>query len=187
MNYKPQSEMPDFEQLYLFYYPKLVRFSREYVFTQEDAENLVQDVFMTIWEQRKDLPYIQHISSYLFRLTKNKCIDFLRRKIMSAEKMRLLQDWELKEYEYRLHSMEQFHEDVLNEQELDRLIYQVIESLPEKCREVFLLSRFEELSHQQIADRLNISTSTVNNHITTAMKKLKEKLKDSPLLFFLLF
>lgn len=82
--------MFNFDQLYLLYYPRLVRFSKEYVLSEEDAENIVQDVFLIIWEQKHELSHIQNIPSYLFRLTKNKCIDFLRRKIISTKKEKYL-------------------------------------------------------------------------------------------------
>lgn len=169
--------MTDFEQLYILYYPKLVRFSKEYVLSKEDAENIVQDVFLAVWEQKEQLFSIQNIPSYLFKLTKNKCIDFLRRKILSAEKTKYLQELQIRDFGYRLNAMEQFDENVLYEKELNAIIHQAIQSLPQKCREIFILSRFDELSHQEIADRYKISTSTVNNQLTMAMKKIKDTLK----------
>lgn len=170
-------EISDFDQLYLFYYPKLVRFSREYVFSLEDAENLVQDVFMVLWEQRKEID-VEHISSYLFRLVKNKSVDFLRHKIMSTEKKQVIRDSQLKEYEHHLHAAEQFNEGFLREEDMESIINNAIQSLPERCRDIFLLSRFEGMTHQQIADKFDISSNTVNNHITLAMKKLRVALKD---------
>jgi RNA polymerase sigma-70 factor (ECF subfamily) len=168
----------DFERLYLLYYPKLVRFSKEYVLMEEDAENIVQDVFLMIWEQRCSLDYIQNLNAFLFRLVKNKCIDFLRRKIMITEKKQTIQNSWMREYEYNLYSMEQFDENSLAEAEIDKIIQEVIQSLPDKCREIFILSRFEGMSHLKIADKYDISSSTVNNQITVVMKKLREKLKD---------
>lgn len=176
----------EFEQLYLFYFPKLVRFATEYVLFQEDAENIVQDVFLVLWEQRSSFNQLQNNKAYLFRLTKNKCIDFLRHKIMSAEKKKDIQESHLREYKYNLFSMEQFDENRLSEENLDLLIQEAIQSLPEKCREIFILSRFEGMSHQEIADKFQISSSTVNNQLTLAMKKLKEKLKDYSFLLYLL-
>ena len=62
----------DFEKIYTMYYPKLVRFSKEYVLTRADAENIVQDIFVHLWEKRKTLDKIQSINAFLFRLVKNK-------------------------------------------------------------------------------------------------------------------
>ncbi|MDR2917455.1 MAG: RNA polymerase sigma-70 factor [Tannerella sp.] len=172
------NNMTSFEQLYLSYYPKLVRFSKEYVLSEEDAENIVQDVFLIFWEQKEQLPYLRNIPSYLFKLTKNKSIDFLRHKMISAEKQKQLYELQMHELQYRLYAMEQFGENVLYEKELNAIIHQAIQSLPQKCREIFILSRFDELSQQEIADKYSISVSTVNNQITKALKILKEQLKD---------
>lgn len=176
----------DFEQFYLYYFPKLVRFAREYILSEEDAENIVQDVFLVLWQQRKLFDGLRNSQAYLFRLTKNKCIDFLRHKIMIAEKKESIQDAQKKEYEYSLYSIEQFDDSVFTTENIDILLHNAIGSLPEKCKEIFLLSRFEGMNHQEIADKLNISTSTVNNQISFAMKKLKEKLKNYSFLLFLL-
>ena len=173
----------DFERLYLLYYPRLVRFVKEYVLSEEEAENIVQDVFLSLWEQRKQWSAIQHAPSYLFKLAKNKCVDFLRHKVTSAEKRQQLHDIQKQDFEHRLRSMKQFDESILYEKELNALINQAIQSLPERCREIFVLSRFEELNHQEIADRYQISPNTVNNQISMAMKKLKEHLKDYLYLF----
>ncbi|WP_080905649.1 RNA polymerase sigma-70 factor [Parabacteroides sp. Marseille-P3160] len=176
----------DFEQLYLLYYPKLVRFSKEYVLSEEEAENIVQDVFLFLCKQKSQLSYIQHIPSYLLKLTKNKCIDFLRHKITSAETQQRLHEIQIHEFEYRLRSMEQFDDNILYEKELNSLIQEAIQSLPERCREIFMLSRFRGLSHQEIADKFEISPNTVNSQISQALKRLKEQLKDYFYLFFFL-
>ncbi|MDU1890802.1 MAG: sigma factor [Dysgonomonas sp.] len=64
-----------FDEIYSIYYPKLVRFSNEYILSLHDAENIVQDCFLYLWEQRDSLNSINNINAYLFRLIKNKCID----------------------------------------------------------------------------------------------------------------
>lgn len=179
-------EKNNFEQFYLFYFPKLVRFATEYVLSAEDAENIVQDVFLVLWEQKDSFHVLKNDKAYLFRLTKNKCIDFLRHMIMSAEKKKDILETQLSEYRYNLYSMEQFDETRWADADTDRLIQDAIDSLPDKCREIFILSRFDGMSHREIADKLGVSSATVNNQITNAMKKLKEKLKDYSFLLYLL-
>ncbi len=186
MQYGNIKHEDDFERLYLFYFPKLVRFSRKYVLAEEEAENIVQDVFIILWEQKEQLSHIQHIPSYIFQLTKNKCIDFLRHQILIAEKKQQLQEIHIREFEYRLRSMRQLDNNLFDEKELETLVHEAIQSLPERCRKIFMLSRFEGLSHQEIAIKCNISQNTVNNQITLAMRKLKELLKDHLYLFFFL-
>lgn len=177
----------DFKQLYIAYFAKLVRFAKEYVFSEEDAENIIQDVFLIVWDKRDSLDYLENIQAFLFRLTKNKCVDFLRHKIMSAEKKEVLRENLLQEYTYNLLSMEQFDENRAGGEDMDKTIEEAISSLPEKCREIFILSRFEGMSHQEIAKQLQLSPSTVNNQISMGMKKLKRMLKDHLYIFFLLF
>lgn len=177
MEYYDLHNKQDFERFYLYYFPKLVRFAKEYVLSEEEAENIVQDTFLVLWEQKNSFEQFQNIQAYLFRLTKNKCIDFLRHKIMTQEKKQGMLDAQKKEYEYNLFSIEQFDDSIFNTENINLILHEAIQSLPEKCRNIFILSRFEEMSHQQIAEKLNISTSTVNNQISFAMKNLKEKLK----------
>lgn len=176
-----------FEDIYQAYYPKLVRFSREYVGSTVDAENVVQDVFIVLWEHRDGLDELRNVNAYLFRLVKNKCIDFLRHKIRVSDKHCSIQDVEEKEVQLKLYSMERFDENLLSDEVIEELIKKAIDSLPEKCREIFMLSRIEGMKYQEIADQLNLSTNTVSNQISIALKKLKVELKDYlPVLLFLI-
>ena len=86
----------DFEQIYLSYFSKMKRFAREYVLSDEDAENIVQDVFLDFWEKKELLPLPINILAYLFTSIKNRCIDFLRHKIVQKEVENKMQE------EYRL-------------------------------------------------------------------------------------
>jgi RNA polymerase sigma-70 factor (ECF subfamily) len=185
MAYHNLHNKKDFEQFYLYYFPKLVRFAGEYVLSVEDAENIVQDVFLALWEHRNSFDELQNSQAYLFRLTKNKCVDYLRHKIMIEEKKQSLLDVQKKEYEYNLFSIEQLDEGILSNEKMDLLLHDAILSLPDKCKEIFILSRFGNMTHRQIADKLNISTSTVNNQISFAMRQLKEKLKNYSFLLLL--
>ena len=77
----PQTENATFSKIYRIYFPKLVRFSREYVVSTEDAENIVQDIFLYLWEHRDMLESLPNPNAFLFTLTKNRCIDFYRHKV----------------------------------------------------------------------------------------------------------
>lgn len=177
----------NFDDIYSKYYSKLVRFSKEYVLTKADAENIVQDVFLFIWEKRDSLDTIQNINAFLFRLVKNKCVDFLRRKINTEAKNKEIQDALLKEYNFKLYSIQQFDDSLLSDEEIDHIIYKAIDTLPEKCREIFILCKIEGLKYEEVAEKMNISPNTVKNQVVIALKKMKKELKDfMPLLIFLI-
>jgi len=162
-----------FEHTYSMYFRKLVRFSEGYVLSEADAENIVQDVFLYLWEKKYPLETVLHIQSFLFELTKRKCVDFLRRKVMSAEKKHILQDMIMQEYLYNMYALETFEERLLEQEDMFDKLNDAIQSLPPQCREVFLLSKKDGWTHKMIAEKMNISTATVNNHIVQALKKLK--------------
>lgn len=95
----------DFEQIYLSYFSKMKRFAREYVLSDEDAENIVQDVFLDFWEKKELLPLPINILAYLFTSIKNRCIDFLRHKIVQKEVENKMQE------EYRLTLQMKYYSD----------------------------------------------------------------------------
>lgn len=74
-----------FSELYLIYYPKLVRFAKEFVMSEEDAENITQDVFTDLWEKRESMNHIENMNAYLFRLVRNKCLDYLKHKVFEQK------------------------------------------------------------------------------------------------------
>ena len=118
------------------------------------------------------------MQSFLFELTKRKSIDFLRRKVMSAEKKQLLQDTLMQEYLYNMYALETFDERLLEQEEMLDKLNKAIQSLSPQCREVFLLSKKDGWTHKMIAKKKNISVATVNNHIVQALKKLKYMLNN---------
>jgi RNA polymerase sigma-70 factor (ECF subfamily) len=167
----------EFERIYTLYFARLVRFADEYVQSNEDAENIVQDVFLYLIKQKYPLETVLHIQPFLFELVKRKCVDFLRRKVMMAEKMQHLQDIHIEEYKYNMYAIEAFDEMDADDEALFYRLEEAIQALPPQCREVFLLCKRDGWSHKRVAEKLKISASTVNNHIVQAIKKLKEKFR----------
>lgn len=163
--------------MYLTYYPKLVRFAKEFVILEEDAENITQDVFTDLWERPNSMIHIENMNAYLFRLVKNKCLDHLKRKISERRYTETIQNsFELELY-LKLQSLDQFDSCILSEgKEIEVLIHAAIDSLPERCREIFLLSRIENLKYREISERLGISVNTVECQIGIALKKLRIRL-----------
>lgn len=181
------TENTAFSKIYRIYFPKLVRFSREYVVSTEDAENIVQDIFMYLWEHRDMLESLTNPNAFLFTLTKNRCIDFYRHKVRTESKKESLDALPERELKLKMEALQQFDENMFTVDDIDALLNKAIDHLPEKCRQVFILSRMEGLKHEEIATQLNISVNTVQNHIVTALRKLKVELKDYlPLFLFII-
>ena len=166
-----------FSELYLIYYPKLVRFAKEFVMLEEDAENITQDVFTDLWEKRESMDHIENMNAYLFRLVRNKCLDYLKHKIFEQKYVENVQSSFEVELNLKLQSLDRFDvTDISEEKETERLVRAAINSLPKKCRDIFLLSRMEGLKYREISERLGISVNTVECQMGIALKKLRMKL-----------
>lgn len=177
----------EFEKMYAAHYSKLKRFAREYVIREADAENIVHDVFLELWEQKSSLESHTNLSAFLFRSTKNRCIDFLRHKIIATKTVDKIQ----KEYRHTLQlkfqSLEAFDDKLFSENDVEKMIRDAIESLPKKCRQIFVLNKIEGKKQKEIAAELHISINTVESQMAIAYKKLKEVLKDAIPLFIFFF
>lgn len=152
----------NFSELYLTYYSKLVRFAKEFVIQEEDAENITQDVFIILWENRDFIEHIDNMNAYLFRLVRNKCLDYLKHKVFEQRYVESVQT--------------SYEVDVLEDNDTEILIRAAINSLPKRCRDIFLLSRVEGLKYKEISEQLGISVNTVECQMGIALKKLRIKL-----------
>lgn len=176
-----------FSQIYSLYFVKLTRFSQAYVISEEDAENIVQDIFLYIWEHPELFQTVQNMDAFLFTLVKNRCLNFLKHSFYVNEKKKTLQVAEEEELKMNMYSLEQFDESRLSITDMENRIDSVIDKLPERCREIFILSRMEGLKYMEIAERLGISVNTVENQMSIALRKLRTELKDYlPFLLFMI-
>lgn len=177
----------EFSGIYLAYFPKMVRFAREYMMQEEEAKNIVQDLFLYLWEQRETLGAISNLNAFLFTLIKNRCIDYYRHYSRFDSKKESLDDIRGRELHLKQEALQQFDANMFTTDEIEELLDKAIDGLPGKCREVFILSRMEGLKHEEIARQLDVSVHTVQNHISTALRKLKAELKDFlPLVVFII-
>lgn len=166
-----------FSELYLTYYPKLVRFAKEFVMQAEEAENITQDVFADLWEKRDSIDCIENMNAYLFRLVKNRCLDYLKHKIFEQKYVENAQISFETERSLKLQSLDRFDvSDISEGNDMEILIRAAIDSLPKRCRDIFLLSRMEGLKYKEISERLGISVNTVECQMSIALKKLRIKL-----------
>jgi RNA polymerase sigma-70 factor (family 1) len=158
-----------FDSLYYRYRNKLIAIAYNRIKSKEIAEELVHDVFADLWQKRTSLELRNNLSSYLCTAMKYTVLDHLR-----AQKTK---DKYIAEIMSTVDLAPLSLEHELDGDELDYHLNKSIDALPEKCREVFTLSRFGNYSVREIAEKLNISTDTAKYHIGYALKKLRENLK----------
>lgn len=177
-----------FEDIYLSYFSKMKHFAQEYVVLEEDAENIVQDVFTELWEKREMLNMPINLIAYLFTTIKNKCLNHLRHKTIVHETANLLQEEYFITLRMNLNSLEAFDQNLFSEQDIEQIITKALNTLSPKCKEIFIMNKIEGKKQKQIAAELNISINTVETQIGIAYKKLRVELKNYlPLFIFLLY
>ena len=158
-----------FDYLFHYYYSGLVVFSFRLVEDMGVAEDIVQDFFFRLWLNRKELVIQQSVKSYFFSAVKNRSLDFLKRKktgIKIEKEVAYIHSGLLKE-----------EQNFLVQAELEERIKEAIDKLPEKCKRIFLMNRFEEIKPAEIARRENISVRTVEGHIGKAIRILRTELE----------
>lgn len=152
------------KQLYDYYGGQLFHLAYSILHSRESAEEVVLDVFLTLWNKRDSLSHVEDIRNYLYVSVKNRALHYLRRGGIEKESVDL--------YEIELMPDEDNPENELIIQEYAMLIQEAIHSLPPKCREVFRLVYADKLKNREIAELLNISEKTVNIHISLAYKRI---------------
>lgn len=182
-----QREDIRFEDIYLSYFSKMKHFAQEYVVLEEDAENIVQDVFTELWEKREILSMPVNLVAYLFTTVKNRCLNHLRHKMIVQETANQLQEEYTITLRMNLDSLKVFDQNIFNEQDIEKVITQALNTLSPKCKEIFIMSKIEGKKQKQIAEELNISINTVETQIGIAYKKLRVELKNYLPLFLFLF
>ncbi|MBK6400073.1 MAG: RNA polymerase sigma-70 factor [Bacteroidetes bacterium] len=165
------------ETLFRTYYQRLCNYANTILNDLDESEEVVQQMFVQLWEKREKMEITSSVQSYLFRSVRNTCLNKIKHskvRQMHAEEVTALAQQSEPATETTFHN------------ELQSQIQVAIESLPEQCRLVFKLSRFEELKYSEIAEQLGISVKTVENHMGKALKIMRERLKDY-LVVWLLF
>lgn len=172
-----------FEVVFKAYFPRLCTYAFDYTKQLETAEDIVKDFFLNLWVTRENLEINSSLSGYLFRSVHNACINYLER-VKSKNILFPVDNLTFIELKCRQPLTADYPIGRLFAEELEGLINKEIEKLPEQCREIFKLSRYEGLSHKKIAENLNISENTVKVQVYNALKKIREAL---PWIFYVVF
>jgi RNA polymerase sigma-70 factor (ECF subfamily) len=160
----------NFEQIFKEYFKVLTYYSQKMVHDHDSAKEIVHSVFIKLWEKKDEIHMDKPLRSYLFTAVHNASLNYLRNqsKFYSGD---------FSELENRAELYEEM-KDGIEEAETEAKIMSVIAALPEKCRQVFKLSRFEGKKYKEIAAVMNISVKTVEIQMSKALRILREELKD---------
>jgi RNA polymerase sigma-70 factor (ECF subfamily) len=166
-----------FEFLFKNYYPRLLGYATRFIEDKEIVRDIIQECFMKLWEKRETLQSVSE-ASLLFAMVRNACLDYLKHYHLEQQySIEYLANIEGEERLY--HADFSFDPDrKLLYDELQEQIRQVIDQLPPRCKEVFLLSRFENLKNKEIAEQLHISLTAVEKHISKAISVFDRHFKD---------
>ena len=164
-----------FKNIFNDYYQPLCHLSLHYLDDEDEAKGVVQDAFVKLWEIRHELNPESNLRNFLFTLVKNNCLNILKRRqilLKHHEKIRWM------EMHFQYESLSRMGYDYLEFNELKEKIDIAVSNLPEHCRMVFEMSRFQELKNREIADKLGVTQKTIEAHLTKALKILRNDLKD---------
>lgn len=165
-----QGDEKALEMLFHEFYEPLCRYALSFLKDREDAEEVVQNSFVKIWEKRDTIEVDSSPKAYLYRMIRNQCLNDLKHQ-------KVIHQYQ----EHSLHTHDQYEQASDGHTirgELEVKITEALQKLPEQCRVIFSLSRFEELKYKEIADQLNLSVKTVENQMGKALKIMREQLKE---------
>jgi RNA polymerase sigma-19 factor, ECF subfamily len=173
-----QRDETAFEQVFKTHFKRLHAYAFTILRDEVEAEEMVQQVFFKLWERNETLSLSGSVSAYLYRAVHNESLNYIKhQKVRSNHQLHVAYSMK-KEVEHPAKKV--------MAGELEKKIHSALNELPEQCRTIFQMSRFDELKYREIADKLGISIKTVENQMGKALKLLREKLVDF-LIFILLF
>ena len=170
-----------FETVYRLYANNLYIVAKSYVQDDFIAQEIVQKIFIRLWDKRKELDIRSNVNGYLFMMVKNKCLDYLRkpRKVISIDGQ-----WEQKERDIHFYALQDDGASRLIKSELEMRIQEGIELLPDACKAVFLKTKIEGMKYREAAKELNISVKTVESHMSKALRHMRWYLREFLSVFF---
>ncbi len=166
-----------FEDTFHAYYSALCGFAMRFVRDPDEAEEVVQDTFVRIWQKREQISINHSLKSYLFQSVRNSCLNTLKHQVVVREY----------ESDQQMYALREDMVDSVVTDELESKIKATIGLLPPERKKIFLMSRDEGLRYAEIAEKLNISVKTVENQIGRALKFLREELADFLVVLWIIY
>ena len=171
---KPLSITQQIEELFTLHYRPLCLYAMHFVNDIDQSEDIVQDCFSIVWERlSSDKVQVENIKSYLFSMVRNKSLDYLQ------DEKRIDTDISIAELNDEL-----VQEEVEERSEMEARMWTAIDSLPERCRQIFLLNKRDGLKYKEIAEQLGLSVNTVDNQVSKALRLIREGAKKVYAFFF---
>ena len=161
-----------FRSIFMKYFPKMKYFIAHIVKSEEVAEDLSQEVFEKIWLIKEDLPQLKSFNAYIYRMSKNIAINYIERKYIERS---YVDNYQV-EKDFLI-------DDELEAKDIEMLILLEVEGMPAQRKRIFELSRYENLKNEEIAQQLNITKKTAENHLTLALNQLRKAIKNISLFF----
>lgn len=157
-----------FKSLFLHYFPRIKGFISGLLQNEEEAEDISQDIFVSMWQNREKLTEIENLNAYLYRIAKNTVLRHIERSLLFNDYQRIIE-----QAHYRSPDNDSIEED-LYARELEFIISVAVEKMPPQRKRIYKMSRTEGLSNDEIAERLSISKRTVENHLTSALADIRK-------------
>ena len=163
-----------FEQIVREYWPRMFKFALIYTQNNETSQELVQDTFLVLWNNRAILKDNTNLITYLMVVLRNKCLNLLEQTRIRQLYIEEIDDETIYQ-RANLYVLQDEASQIVESEDLHKAIERALSKLPDKTREIFMLSRYDGLKNQQIAETKNISQTTVDYHISKALQILKEE------------
>jgi RNA polymerase sigma-70 factor (ECF subfamily) len=164
-------------------YKRIFHFTLQYLRNEEACSNIIQDVFSSLWDNKEKLAIETNLNAWLFTVTKNMCLKFIRD--LKTDK-RYLDKLAGQRMDLNYDALTSLSTSSIDFEEIERIIQRTLNSLSPQCRRAFEMSRFDEKKYSEIAQEMQIAQKTVETHISNALKIFRLALKDYlPLIIFL--
>ena len=167
-----------FNKLFNDYYRQFVRFAMGYIKDEAKSQDFVSDAFAIYWEKKETLAEDTNAPGYILTIVRNNCLNYLQHKKIKQRATQELTDHAQWAIDTQINTLEACDPDKIFSEEIEQIIENTINKLPERTAQIFRMSRFEHASHRDIANQLGLTTKSVEYHITKTLSELRLNLKD---------
>lgn len=168
----------NFNELFDSYYNQFVYFAIRYVKDESKAQDFVSDAFITYWENKDKLLLDTNAAGYILTIVRNKCLNYLQHEKVKLRAIKEITEHTQWVLNTNINSLEACNPHYIFSQEIQQIIDNTINKQPKRTAQIFIMSRYENLSHREIAEKLKLSTKSIEYHINKVLNDLRIQLKD---------